>query len=473
MGADGRATRPGLAIADGPRLPLRGVAAVTGLGRTLRPATEHPVRPWQGGHRPRGDRTRAGTAGPGRRRCGAATAAWRLRRGRHHPRAARTGRYPLCRRRGLRQRGRHGQGVHETDLQSPWPAARALRRGPRQDWGQAADASTGMPVAVRRKRVLDEISELGWPVFVKPARGGSSIGISKASDIAELHEAIEAAREHDPKVLVEAAIAGLEIECGVLEGTERRAAGHKRARPGPGGGRRGVLRLRGQVPRQCHQHGDPGPDPRRSTAGRYGGSLPPRSTRCPAKGWRGWISSTRRTAGSLVNEINTMPGITPGSGFPLDVGGDRRAAHGSHRPDPAGHAAPSGWPALSRRQGRRGRAVRALQATVRSYDALNRSGTAFLDDGTVVPFGRTAFDAGGLRLLRAGQRVTMSAGQRRPGHGHYAGDSAIAGIDRRIALGCCDLLCDRCDGSPHDLPCELRCGRAAHGGQACRRRPAN
>ncbi len=53
--------------------------------------------------------------------------------------------------------------------------------------------------------------------------------------------------------------------------------------------------------------------------------------------------------------------------------------------------------------------MRALQATVRSYDALNRSGTAFLDDGTIVPFGRIAFDAGGLRLLRAGQRVTMSA----------------------------------------------------------------
>ncbi len=52
--------------------------------------------------------------------------------------------------------------------------------------------------------------------------------------------------------------------------------------------------------------------------------------------------------------------------------------------------------------------MRALQATVRSYDALSRSGTAFLDDGAIVPFGRIAFDAGSLRLLRAGQRVTMS-----------------------------------------------------------------
>ena len=69
-----------------------------------------------------------------------------------------------------------------------------------------------------RKRVLDEIGELGWPLFVKPARGGSSIGITRAANQAELEEAIEAAREFDPKVLVEAAVEGIEIECAVLEG---------------------------------------------------------------------------------------------------------------------------------------------------------------------------------------------------------------------------------------------------------------
>jgi D-alanine--D-alanine ligase len=71
---------------------------------------------------------------------------------------------------------------------------------------------------VERKRVLDEIAELGWPVFVKPARGGSSIGTSMAGNPAELETAIENAREHDPKVLVEAAIDGMEVECAVLEG---------------------------------------------------------------------------------------------------------------------------------------------------------------------------------------------------------------------------------------------------------------
>src|ERR1700728_2383749 len=55
-----------------------------------------------------------------------------------------------------------------------------------------------------RKRILDEIAELGWPVFVKPARGGSSIGISRVTAAEGLEGSIEAARAHDPKVLVEA-----------------------------------------------------------------------------------------------------------------------------------------------------------------------------------------------------------------------------------------------------------------------------
>ncbi|MDT7567892.1 MAG: D-alanine-D-alanine ligase [Pseudonocardiales bacterium] len=58
---------------------------------------------------------------------------------------------------------------------------------------------------------------LGLPVFVKPARAGSSVGITKVASWAALPAAIAAAREHDPKVLVEAAVVGREVECGVLE----------------------------------------------------------------------------------------------------------------------------------------------------------------------------------------------------------------------------------------------------------------
>jgi len=63
-----------------------------------------------------------------------------------------------------------------------------------------------------------EMERLGLPVFVKPARAGSSHGITKVSDWAALDEAIATARRIDPKVIVEAGIVGREIECGVLEG---------------------------------------------------------------------------------------------------------------------------------------------------------------------------------------------------------------------------------------------------------------
>ncbi|MBO3083908.1 D-alanine--D-alanine ligase family protein [Cellulomonas fengjieae] len=66
--------------------------------------------------------------------------------------------------------------------------------------------------------VTARIAELGLPLFVKPARAGSSLGISRVTDLADLPAAIAAAREHDPKVIVEAAIVGREIECGVLGG---------------------------------------------------------------------------------------------------------------------------------------------------------------------------------------------------------------------------------------------------------------
>ena len=75
-------------------------------------------------------------------------------------------------------------------------------------------------LSVEAKRVLEDIEELGWPLFVKPARGGSSIGTSKAHTVDELRGAIATARQYDPKVLVEAAIDGVEIEVSVLEGLD-------------------------------------------------------------------------------------------------------------------------------------------------------------------------------------------------------------------------------------------------------------
>jgi D-alanine-D-alanine ligase len=67
---------------------------------------------------------------------------------------------------------------------------------------------------------MDAVASLGWPVFVKPARAGSSIGITKVSGPEGLRAAVELARQFDPKVVVEAGIVGREIECGVLEGRD-------------------------------------------------------------------------------------------------------------------------------------------------------------------------------------------------------------------------------------------------------------
>ncbi|MFC7907429.1 D-alanine--D-alanine ligase family protein [Streptomyces nigra] len=68
-----------------------------------------------------------------------------------------------------------------------------------------------------RKKIIGLAGDHGWPLFVKPARAGSSIGITKVDDLSGLDEAIAEARRHDPKILVEAALRGREIECGVLE----------------------------------------------------------------------------------------------------------------------------------------------------------------------------------------------------------------------------------------------------------------
>ncbi|HEY4427206.1 MAG TPA: D-alanine--D-alanine ligase family protein [Solirubrobacteraceae bacterium] len=93
-------------------------------------------------------------------------------------------------------------------------------------------AAAGIPqvdfVGVRAERfarsrgeVIDDVARLGLPVFVKPARFGSSLGIVKVSDPAELEHALETAFQHDGLVIAEAMAGGVEVECGVL-GTLRR-----------------------------------------------------------------------------------------------------------------------------------------------------------------------------------------------------------------------------------------------------------
>lgn len=163
---------------------------------------------------------------------------------------------------------------------------------------------------------LDAVAGLGLPVFVKPARAGSSMGITKVSDAAQLEAAIEAARKHDPKVVVEAAVEGREVECGVL-------------------GEFGVSEPITSLPAEIEVIGD---HDFYDFAAKYLESGSVRLT-CPAELPDEVFAGVRQVAAKafvamgceglarvdvfvtrdwqvIVNELNTMPGFTPFSMFP-------------------------------------------------------------------------------------------------------------------------------------------------------------
>ena len=128
-------------------------------------------------------------------------------------------------------------------------------------------------------------------MFVKPARGGSSIGTSRVDSADDLEAAIEEARRYDKKVLVEAAIAGAEIECAVLEGADGGAP--EASVPGmivvdPHAtwydfeAKYLAAESRMEIPAPIP------PEPPSGSAR----SRAPRSTRSAARGWPGWTSST-------------------------------------------------------------------------------------------------------------------------------------------------------------------------------------
>ncbi|AIV34019.1 hypothetical protein LMJ38_26430 [Streptomyces sp. R1] len=73
-----------------------------------------------------------------------------------------------------------------------------------------------------------------------------------------------------------------------------------------------------------------------------------------------------------------------------------------------------------------------MQATAYTYDPESRSGQVLLDDGTPVPFDAAAFDAGGLRLLRPGQRVRIETETEAEGDAGAGGAARDAGL--RITL---------------------------------------
>ncbi|MGX1791613.1 D-alanine--D-alanine ligase family protein [Microbacterium sp. NPDC055312] len=157
------------------------------------------------------------------------------------------------------------------------------------------------------------IAELGLPLFVKPARAGSSVGVSKVESLGELDAALEVAFAEDEKVLVETGIVGREIEVAILE----TADGVRASLPGEI-----VLTSRGFYDFEGKYLGGDGVD-----------------VVCPADMTDAEIAAVQQigvrafeavdgkglarvdvflTADGeiVVNELNTMPGFTPISMFP-------------------------------------------------------------------------------------------------------------------------------------------------------------
>ncbi|QDB79842.1 D-alanine--D-alanine ligase [Georgenia sp. 311] len=162
----------------------------------------------------------------------------------------------------------------------------------------------------------DAVESLGFPVFVKPARAGSSLGISKVESRQDLAAAVAEAQRHDPKVIVEAAIEGREIECAVLGGR-----GDQPARTA----------LPGEIAVSGHDFYD--------FEAKYIDAAHVRLS-CPAELPEDVIARVRELAAEAfealgceglarvdffvsptgavtVNEVNTMPGFTPFSMYPL------------------------------------------------------------------------------------------------------------------------------------------------------------
>jgi D-alanine-D-alanine ligase len=166
----------------------------------------------------------------------------------------------------------------------------------------------------------EAVDKLGYPVFVKPSRGGSSLGVSKVTDPDELDAAIAEARRHDPKVIVEAtANDPREIECGVLGGLDGAASdvsvcgeiavdggGHEfydfEAKYLPEGEEFTELTVPADLPEE--------------TAAQVQAQALAAFDAIECEGLARVDFFLDADGRVIVNEINTMPGFTPSSMFP-------------------------------------------------------------------------------------------------------------------------------------------------------------
>jgi D-alanine-D-alanine ligase len=166
-----------------------------------------------------------------------------------------------------------------------------------------------------RQALLEQVMRLGLPVFVKPAHMGSSVGIIKVTAESELAGAIESAFAYDARVIVEAAAAGTEVECGVL------------GKPRPERGRDGAAAL-ASIPGEIAFDGDFYDFLAKYEPGGMELLVPARISERAAERVRELALEAFSRAGCdglarvdffvdgeqvLLNELNTMPGFTPTS----------------------------------------------------------------------------------------------------------------------------------------------------------------
>ena len=189
---------------------------------------------------------------------------------------------------------------------------------------EAAGLHVGPYVAVTDRQWLTDpesvrkrVDLLGFPVFVKPARAGSSMGISKVESLEGLDAAIEEARRHDLKLVIEAGIVGREIECAVLEG--RGTQPPRTSMPGEisvaGGGHEFYDFNAKYVEDDAAQLSCPADIPEEAIA-RVRELAAAAFDAVGAEGLSRVDFFYTPDGDIIINEINTMPGFTPKSMYP-------------------------------------------------------------------------------------------------------------------------------------------------------------
>ena len=182
-------------------------------------------------------------------------------------------------------------------------------------------AAEGLPVGkeviLRGEETLTQADcqLLGLPVYVKPARGGSSIGISRVTRWEDMDAALREARQYDTKVIVESEIIGDEVECGVLEYPDGTVVASVPAQlVNTSVGHEGFYGFDAK-----YVDGDVSamiPAPLDDAATRLIQSLAREAFQALQCSGLARVDFFVTPAGPVLNEVNTMPGFTPISMYP-------------------------------------------------------------------------------------------------------------------------------------------------------------